>query len=49
MARDLLENKAFEELFYQNMMVWVKILFVWLIPFAIMAWSIEFLFRRKRR
>lgn len=33
----------------QDAMIWVKIGFIWLIPLAIMVWSIVFLIKRKRR
>lgn len=33
----------------QGALVWIKILFVWLIPLGIMGYSIVFLIRRKRR
>ena len=33
----------------QDAMIWVKIGFIWLIPLAIMAWSVVFLIKRKRR
>lgn len=33
----------------QGALVWVKILFVWLIPLGIMGYCIVFLFRRKRK
>ena len=32
----------------QDSMIWVKIGFIWLIPLAIMAWSVVFLIKRKR-
>lgn len=33
----------------QGGMIWMKVLFIWLIPLSIMVWSIVFLIRRKRR
>lgn len=33
----------------QGSMIWVKVLLIWLIPLSIMAWSIVFLIRRKRK